>query len=284
MKHIYFFNTKSRAAVYGIGTYLRQVTDCMRSIPDVSFNIVNLLVDVPEFTREEKNGYISYDIPENYMQTTKIIDCYSRNIWFLLRPYIQLQKGDVLIFHLNYTNSNSWITWAKKDFPNCKILLTIHYQDWCFSLNGNTTYFRKQILSEKLASFSMEQKLYNDVDRIICLSHYTEKLLLHEYQIPREKIAVIYNGLKDEAVFLNREEKKKLKKKYFIREDEKIILFVGRLDDIKGVGYLIRAFRHVLDKIPESRLYIIGDGLYSKYLNDCSGYWNKVTFTGRLNK
>ena len=101
MKHIYFFNTKSRAAVYGIGTYLRQVTDCMRSIPDVSFNIVNLLVDVPEFTREEKNGYISYDIPENYMQTTKIIDCYSRNIWFLLRPYIQLQKGDVLIFHLN---------------------------------------------------------------------------------------------------------------------------------------------------------------------------------------
>jgi len=40
----------------------------------------------------------------------------------------------------------------------------------------------------------------------------------------------------------------------------KSILYVGRLESVKGVQYLIRAMKRVHDKIPDARLIIIGDG------------------------
>lgn len=46
----------------------------------------------------------------------------------------------------------------------------------------------------------------------------------------------------------------------------KLILFVGRLVKKKGVGYLIRAMKMVVDKFPECVLLIIGDGAMSAEL------------------
>ena len=41
---------------------------------------------------------------------------------------------------------------------------------------------------------------------------------------------------------------------------DKLILFVGRLSEKKGVAYLIRAMPDVLERFPECRLLIVGDG------------------------
>jgi len=41
---------------------------------------------------------------------------------------------------------------------------------------------------------------------------------------------------------------------------EKIILFVGRLIDLKGVNYLLKAMPKVLSKFPETKLLIVGKG------------------------
>lgn len=43
-------------------------------------------------------------------------------------------------------------------------------------------------------------------------------------------------------------------------ENKKIILFTGRLIDLKGVKYLIEAFKHLQKKIKDTRLVIVGDG------------------------
>ena len=68
------------------------------------------------------------------------------------------------------------------------------------------------------------------------------------------------------------------------RKEEKIILFVGRLDEIKGLGELIFTFKKLLQIDPYCHLVIVGDGFYSYYLNSCNPTWNKITFTGKLNK
>jgi phosphatidylinositol alpha-mannosyltransferase len=45
-----------------------------------------------------------------------------------------------------------------------------------------------------------------------------------------------------------------------LRDDSLNILFVGRLEKRKGLGDLLRAYRSIIDRIPRSRLIIVGDG------------------------
>jgi len=45
-----------------------------------------------------------------------------------------------------------------------------------------------------------------------------------------------------------------------LRDDNVNILFVGRLEKRKGLGDLLRAYRSITDRVPRSRLIIVGDG------------------------
>jgi phosphatidyl-myo-inositol alpha-mannosyltransferase len=45
-----------------------------------------------------------------------------------------------------------------------------------------------------------------------------------------------------------------------LRDDNLNILFVGRLEKRKGLGDLLRAYRSIMDRVPRTRLIIVGDG------------------------
>ena len=63
---------------------------------------------------------------------------------------------------------------------------------------------------------------------------------------------------------------------YFEQEDKKVVLFVGRLVEIKGVRYLIRAMKHL-----DAQLVIVGDGpLRGELENEAKAYTDKVKFLG----
>lgn len=51
-------------------------------------------------------------------------------------------------------------------------------------------------------------------------------------------------------------------------EGKKTVLFVGRLIKLKGVQYLLKAFRKLLDKMEDVRLVILGDGEYRLKLEE----------------
>jgi glycosyltransferase involved in cell wall biosynthesis len=82
---------------------------------------------------------------------------------------------------------------------------------------------------------------------IIAVSDFIRGRLL-ESGFPPEKVLVHYTGV-DTAYF--RPNKK---------ERLPVVLFVGRLVELKGCEYLIRAFSVVQEEIPEAMLVIIGDG------------------------
>ena len=124
--------------------------------------------------------------------------------------------------------------------------------------------------------------MFESVDHIVCLSQYALKILTHDYLINPKKISLIYNGLKDTAKQLSDDEKKSLKQQLFIDTKEKIILFAGRLDEIKGTTYLIQAFKALLQKNKNCRLIIAGDGEFIENMKYCLEIWNKVVFTGKL--
>lgn len=296
MKQIYLFNETSRAAVYGVGTYIRQMINSLVHQEGFSFHVININSERKEFEVEEENMVKNCYIPE--MINVYNRNRYYRNIFFLLQPYIEqsrLDDNDELIFHFNFYQELPLLKELKEHYPKCKIIFSIHYMGWCFAIKSNRSYLQRIISlrenerrqnQEKmiLHSFEEEKKVFDLSDRIICLAEFTKQILTEDYQVKKSKIVKIYNGLKDEAVFLSHQDRNTLKAKYHIDQNEKIVLFVGRLDDVKGVDIVINAFREVIQEDINCRLIIVGDGNYSKYLKECQEIWGKVIFTGHIEK
>ena len=140
--NLYIFHTSSEAAVYGIGTYIRELTIALcRS--RIKVCVVNLRAHIPQMRVEETSDGIKrwyFPEPIEQMVTDHLSDLYYRNIVYLLQLYIEDKSN--LIFHLNANHNSKFAKELKKAF-DCKIVLTIHYLDWGFKLSGNLTHFRK---------------------------------------------------------------------------------------------------------------------------------------------
>ena len=190
---------------------------------------------------------------------------------------------------MNY-NQNEIAEELKKVF-SCKIVTTVHYFEWCLALSGNIKHVKcllerkKNVIindNEKLLieEFNKEKTHFNNVDHIICLSENAFKILTTLYKVNQKKITIINNGLADNMCIQN---KVNLRLKYMI-PDIPIILFVGRIEKIKGLLYALRAFKIVLNKFPLCHFIIAGDGDFIKLLKECEDIWMKVSLTGLIEK
>jgi glycogen(starch) synthase len=116
-------------------------------------------------------------------------------------------------------------------------------------------------------------------DMIVTVS-YAMKDELIQLGFPRDKIQVSYNGVdpqKYDPESVSAEQVRKIKEFYGLKDDDFMILFLGRLVGVKGVDKLIMAMPHVLRKIPQARLVIVGVGDQQEYLTN-------LTRTMRLNE
>jgi glycosyltransferase involved in cell wall biosynthesis len=86
---------------------------------------------------------------------------------------------------------------------------------------------------------------------------------------PAEKIRVVYNGVDPQKYSQDQVSKEKvseIRQKYGLKDNENMILFLGRLVWVKGVDKLIAAMPHVLQKVPNAKLVIVGLGDMREYL------------------
>lgn len=292
MINLYIFNELSRGAIYGIGTYIRELTFALKD-SNINVCVVHLRSEKQNEKPIESDLVHHYYIPSPINWNTSIDwnkqnDLYYRNVVYLLK--LRVKDSERLVFHLNFNLSSQLAEELKRAF-DCKIVTTIHYFDWSFLLFGNILHFR-QILSSPniehddvlnksiIKLFSIEKKIFKTVDRIICLSENTENILQDDYQIKPEKITVIYNGLTNTHADSDRA---LLIQKYYF-SDIPIILFVGRLDDIKGLKYAIRAFKTVLKSYQNCQFIIAGEGLFAIHMKECEDIWSHITWTGLISQ
>jgi glycosyltransferase involved in cell wall biosynthesis len=107
-------------------------------------------------------------------------------------------------------------------------------------------------------------------DMVVTVS-YAMKDELIQLGFPREKIQVSYNGVdpqKYNPENVSSEDIKRIRSKYGIKDTELMILFLGRLVGVKGVDKLIMAIPHILTKIPNARLVVVGVGDLQEYLTN----------------
>jgi len=96
-------------------------------------------------------------------------------------------------------------------------------------------------------------RIFKDTVKVIALSNHEKKLLVKHFQIEEDKIAIIPSGI-DLSEF---------KQLQGTGEKSNTILFVGRLEEYKGVQYVIRALPMVSSGI---NLNIVGKGPFKAHL------------------
>ncbi len=115
---------------------------------------------------------------------------------------------------------------------------------------------------------NIELHAANAADMIVTVS-YAMKDELTQLGFPKEKIQVSYNGVdpqKYNPEAATTEQVKKIRALYDIKDDEPMILFIGRLVGVKGVDKLIMAMPHILQKNPKAKLVVVGLGDLQEYL------------------
>ena len=130
-----------------------------------------------------------------------------------------------------------------------------------------------------------EWLLTYEATEVIVNSNYMKGHVQGLFGLPFDKISVIPNGINlNNFTGIDRDYDFRRR---FAMDNEKIILYVGRLVYEKGVQHLISAMPKILENYHDSKLVIAGKGGMIDELKsqvDSMGLSNKVYFTGYLNQ
>ncbi len=131
---------------------------------------------------------------------------------------------------------------------------------------------------------TVSDKIIRGASKVIALNQ-TEAAELRIFGVPNEKIAIIPNGI-DLVEYSDLPSKGSFKKKFGLDKNEKIVLYLGRIHEIKGIDILVRAFANIIHKLGDVRLVIVGpdDGYLSEIeaLTKALKIEGKVLFSGPL--
>ena len=159
------------------------------------------------------------------------------------------QHFDIVCIHDWLSSISGFL--IKKELPKLPIVFHIHSIEEQRSFGGG---------SEVVKYF--ERKMAEYADKIITVS-YSMKDFLISIGYPKDKIEVVYNGCdpkKYDPSKVDEEELEKLRERYKIKPNERVIFFIGRLTAVKGIQNLIDAMPIVLKDFPNAKLVILGKG------------------------
>lgn len=229
-------------------------------------------------------------------------------------PYYEVDKG-VKVYRVDnfMINANNFIDWVMQLNFNMiaktgEIIAkegkfdVIHAHDWLVAYSAKTL---KQAYGMPIVSTihateagrnggirELNQKYINDTEwmltyestEVIVNSNYMKCEIQRLFGLPFEKINVIPNGV-NITNYSGIERDYEFRRKYAM-DNEKIILFMGRLVYEKGVQYLIGAMPKILEHYHDAKLVIAGQGgMIDELKQEVNnlGLTNKVCFAGYLN-
>jgi glycosyltransferase involved in cell wall biosynthesis len=123
----------------------------------------------------------------------------------------------------------------------------------------------------------------NQADKVVTPSKGVENDLVHSFNIKNHKILTIYNSCKKERLI----ELANIPQGLAVEFDPNIkyVVTMGRLTEQKGQWHLIRAFKKVIEKNPNTKLLILGEGELRQKLEKLSwdlGLKDNAVFTGYI--
>jgi len=196
---------------------------------------------------------------------------------FSLKLYLELKKEKIDVIHFQTPLTIGLMGIIIGKMLKIPIVGTFH------TMIADPQYLQHIKINGKIVqetAWRYARAFYNRCDLITCPSENIKRELLeNKLKLP---IKVISNGI-DCSIFDN-SQWKKFKDKYNI--SEKTLLFIGRIAYEKNIFYLLDCFKLVLNKMPEVKLILVGDG---PQINDVrrkihkEGMDSNVILAGKIN-
>lgn len=225
---------------------------------------------------EDDKGVKVYRVDNYMIHPNNFID------WILQMNFNMIAKANELIAKegaFDVIHAHDWlVAYAAKTLKNSydiPIVSTIHATE-----SGRNTGIHDEV-----------QRYINDTEwmltyestEVIVNSNYMKRELQSLFGLPFEKINVTPNGI-NVNMFNGIERDYDFRRQYAL-DNEKIILFMGRLVYEKGVQHLISAMPKILNSYHDAKLVIAGKGGMIDELKaqvNAMGIGNKVYFTGYM--
>jgi len=139
----------------------------------------------------------------------------------------------------------------KSSMPDSRFIVSLHNE-----------MFRESKISDELGKLTIKA-----VDQIMSISNYIGQTIITRFPAARTKVRTVYSGINlnlykpvwSEEAGSTRDE---LRHRYGVTEN-KVILFVGRLSEVKGPHILIQAMEQVIREHEDAVLLIIGSKWFS---------------------
>ena len=131
------------------------------------------------------------------------------------------------------------------------------------------------------ATRCLEKKIYARVDAILAITPNHSRYVIG-MGAAESKVRLLYMPI-DTSLFHPSVDCSGVRQKWGFAEKDRVVVFIGTLFEFSGLDAFIRRFPRVIDRIPEAKLLIVGDGPQRKKLERTIaelGLENRVTITG----
>jgi glycosyltransferase involved in cell wall biosynthesis len=190
------------------------------------------------------------------------------------------------------------ITQTKKELQNFDIIhlheyrsfqnVIVHYYAKKYSIpyilqaHGSVVQTSSKKGLKKLFDLAWGSKILEDASKVIALTK-TEAEQYTQMGVDENKIEIVQNGI-NLSEYKNLPNKGTFKKKYGIKSNEKIVLYLGRIHQSKGIDLLVETFSDISKEITDLKLVLAGpdDGFKQSLVETIHNLKidNKVLFTG----
>ena len=230
--------------------------------------------NVPDF--ESDGGVKVYRVDNFMIHPNNFID------WIMQLNFNMIAKtGEIIAKEGNFDviHAHDWlVAYAAKTLKasyGIPLVSTIHATE--AGRNGGIREEQQKYINDT------EWMLTYESSEVIVNSNYMKSELQRLFGLPFEKINVVPNGVSPSNFTVN--ERDYDFRRQYAMDNEKIILFMGRLVYEKGVQHLIGAMPKILENYHDAKLIIAGKGGMLGELQaevNSLGLGNKVYFTGHL--
>lgn len=221
---------------WGQGRYVHDLAKSLRSKSKD-----NILIFSP-FENIEDDHYIQI-VPGSH-------NCIGKNITFSIKLGLiiesLIQKYDLSLVH--YQGGPGGLFLFHR--PSVPVIYTVHH-----------TYYQQSkyipLQKWKRILYLWERFSYRRADYLMCVSDSTMGVIRHHYHVSQNLCESIPIGVDQSRFF-----------PLHLKRIPNSLFFLGRLEERKGIDFLIRAIPIVKDRLNDIQLFIGGDGVLRSYLEN----------------
>jgi glycosyltransferase involved in cell wall biosynthesis len=143
---------------------------------------------------------------------------------------------------------------------------------------------KTNVMSKAFVSYS-SLLFFQKTSHIIAVTEHIKNQLMDEYEVSRNKMSVVPNGVNEKLFKPDPKQRDLIRKTLGIGLEKRVICFVGAFDPWHGLELLVRSAKHVVEDEPDVVFLMVGDGSMRRTIEKmvkAEGLQSNFIFTGMV--